>query len=67
MATLGVSCLRRVYKVDPFLCCCGELMRVIGFITQATVIRKILSPPDHRVDTSYLHLGLQEPKLGLSN
>jgi hypothetical protein len=35
--------IRRVYEVDPLLCLCGEPMRVIGFITQAPVIRKILA------------------------
>jgi hypothetical protein len=34
--------IRRVYEVDPLLCRCGERMRVVGFITQPTVILKIL-------------------------
>jgi len=34
--------IRRAYEVDPLRCRCGEPMRVIGFITQAPVIRKIL-------------------------
>jgi hypothetical protein len=33
--------IRRVYEVDPFLCRCGERMRVVGFITQPPVIRKV--------------------------
>jgi len=35
--------IRRVYEVDPLLCPCGERMRVVGFIAQAPVIRKILT------------------------
>jgi hypothetical protein len=34
--------IRRVYEVDPLLCRCGQRMRVVGFITQVPVIRKIL-------------------------
>ncbi|MDH3382994.1 MAG: hypothetical protein OEM42_02915 [Deltaproteobacteria bacterium] len=34
--------IRRVYEVDPLLCPCGQRMRVVGFIAQAPVIRKIL-------------------------
>jgi hypothetical protein len=41
--------IRRVYEVEPFLCRCGERMRVVGFITQAPVIRKILDHPDEPV------------------
>ena len=33
----------REYEVDPLLCPCGERMRVVGFIAQAPVIRKILT------------------------
>ena len=42
--------IRRVYEVDPFLCRCGELTRIIGFITQAPVIRKILDHVGRRFD-----------------
>ena len=35
--------IRRVYEVDPLLCPCGERMRVVGFLAQAPVIRKILT------------------------
>ena len=35
--------IRRVYEADPLLCRCGQRMRVVGFITQAPVIRKILN------------------------
>ena len=42
--------IRRVYEVDPFLCRCGERMRVVGFITQAPVIRKILDHIGRRFD-----------------
>jgi hypothetical protein len=35
--------IRRVYEVDPLLCPCGQRMRVVGFIAQAPVIRKILT------------------------
>ncbi len=35
--------LRRVYEVDPLICPrCGGEMRVISFITEAQVIRRIL-------------------------
>ena len=34
--------IRRVYEVDPLLCRCGQRIRVVGFITQVPVIRKIL-------------------------
>ena len=35
--------IRRVYEVDPLVCPkCGSEMRVIGFITQPRVIRRIL-------------------------
>ena len=42
--------IRRVYEVDPLLCRCGERMRVIGFITQPPVIRKILDHIGRRFD-----------------
>jgi ribosomal protein S27E len=34
--------IRRIYEADPQLCRCGQTMRVVGFVTQAPVIRKIL-------------------------
>ena len=35
--------LRRVYEVDPLLCPkCGSQMKVIAFITEPQVIRRIL-------------------------
>jgi len=34
----------RVYEDDPVLCSCGKRMRVVGFITQGPVIRKIQRP-----------------------
>ena len=42
--------IRRVYEVDPLLCRCGERMRVVGFITQAPVIRNILDHFGWRFD-----------------
>ena len=42
--------IRRVYEVDPLLCPCGKRMRVVGFITQAHVIRKILDHIRRRFD-----------------
>jgi hypothetical protein len=42
--------IRRVYEVDPLLCRCGERMRVVDFITQAPVIRKILDHIGRRFD-----------------
>jgi hypothetical protein len=40
----------RVYEVDPLLCSCGKRMRVVGFITQTSVIRKILDHIGRRFD-----------------
>jgi len=35
--------LRRVYEVDPLICSqCGGALRIVGFITQPRVIRRIL-------------------------
>jgi hypothetical protein len=34
--------IRRVFELDPLLCPCGGKLRVIAFITQPRVIRKIL-------------------------
>ena len=35
--------IRRVYEVDPLVCPrCGSNMRIVGFITQPAVIRRIL-------------------------
>lgn len=34
--------IKRVYQVDPLKCECGGTLRVIGFITEHKVIRKIL-------------------------
>ena len=42
--------IRRVYEVDPLLCPCGKRMRVVGFITQAHVIRMILDHIRRRFD-----------------
>jgi hypothetical protein len=42
--------IRRVYEVDPFLCRCGERMRVFGFITQPPIILKILHHIGRRFD-----------------
>jgi hypothetical protein len=42
--------IRRVYEVDPLLCPCGQRMRVVGFIAQAPVIRKILTHIGRRFD-----------------
>jgi hypothetical protein len=52
------SLICRVYEVDPLLCpCCRSLMRVVSFITQPRLIRRILdhlarrdqsrAPPPH--------------------
>ena len=37
----GPRLIRRIYEVDPFLCRFGERVGVVGFITQAPVVRKI--------------------------
>lgn len=42
--------IRKVYEVDPLLCRCGEKMRVVGFVTQAPVIRKILDHVGRRFE-----------------
>jgi len=34
--------IAKVYEVDPLLCECGAQMKVIAFITDHAVIRKIL-------------------------
>ncbi len=34
--------IRRVYGVDPLLCPCGETMRILSFLTDPPVVRKIL-------------------------
>jgi hypothetical protein len=34
--------IRRVYEVDPLVCRCGSEMRVIGFITEQSAIKRIL-------------------------
>jgi hypothetical protein len=54
--------IRRVYEVDPLLCCCGGRMRVVGFITQAPVIRNILDHIGRRFDP--LKLPRRSPPLG---
>ena len=40
--------IKRVYQVDPLKCDCGATLRVIGFITEHKVIRKILDHLDKR-------------------
>ena len=42
--------ISRVYEVDPLPCRCGEPMRIVGFITQAPIIRKILNHIGRRFD-----------------
>ena len=34
--------IRRVYEVDPLLCPCGERMRILSFLTDPPVVRRIL-------------------------
>ncbi len=36
--------IARVFEVDPLRCVCGGTMRVVGFILDPAVIRKILEP-----------------------
>ncbi len=38
--------IRRVHKADPLLCSCGGKFRVISFITEPKVIRRILDHLD---------------------
>ena len=35
--------IRRVYESDPLVCACGAQMRLVSFITEAPVVRKILA------------------------
>jgi hypothetical protein len=53
--------IRRVYEIDPLLCRCGERMRIVGFITQVPIIRKILDHIGRRFDP--LKLPGQSPPL----
>jgi len=41
-------------QADPLLCRCGQRMRVVGFITQAPVIRKILDHVGRRFEPPVL-------------
>ncbi len=41
--------IRRIYEADPLLCTCGASMRILSFITDPKVARKIR---DHRQSTS---------------
>ena len=34
--------IRRIYESDPLLCTCGAQMRVVSFITEPPVVRKII-------------------------
>ncbi len=34
--------IRRIYEADPLLCTCGAQMRVLSFITEPPVVKKIL-------------------------
>ena len=34
--------IRRIYESDPLLCTCGAQMRVVSFITEPPVVKKIL-------------------------
>ena len=34
--------IRRIYEADPLLCTCGAQMRLVSFITEPPVVRKIL-------------------------
>ncbi len=46
------SLIRRVYQVDPLLCPrCRSLMRVVSFITQPGLIRRILDHLAHGVSS----------------
>jgi hypothetical protein len=41
--------IRRVYEVDPLLCPkCGADMRIVAFITDPSVMKKILDHIRHR-------------------
>lgn len=45
--------LQRVFEVDPLLCpTCGERMQIVGFVTQALVVDKILRHRRERQLTS---------------
>jgi len=42
--------IRRVFELDPLLCPCGGTLRVVSFITEPRVIRKILEHLNHKAD-----------------
>jgi len=44
--------IKRVFKTDPLLCECGEKFRIISFITEPKVIRKILDHLQKRQPSS---------------
>jgi hypothetical protein len=39
----------RIYEVDPLTCRCGAKMRIVAFITEPSVIRKILDHLDRKL------------------
>ena len=53
--------IRRIYEADPLLCTCGAPMRILSFLTEPPVIRKIL---DHRENSSS-EAARAPPRLGL--
>jgi hypothetical protein len=40
--------IRRIYEADPLLCTCGETMRIVSFVLEGAVIRKILQHLEQR-------------------
>jgi len=47
--------IRRIYEADPLLCTCGAQMRILSFITEPPVVRKILE---------HLHSASSDPARG---
>ena len=35
--------IRRIYEADPLLCTCGAQMRILSFLTEPPVVRKVLA------------------------
>jgi hypothetical protein len=59
--------IRRVYEVDPLLCPrCGAQMRVIGFITEPSVVKHILDHIRRRDRASRAPPRVRPPAIGPS-
>ncbi|HEX9723685.1 MAG TPA: hypothetical protein VGC53_05320 [Vicinamibacteria bacterium] len=43
--------IRRVFELDPLLCPCGGALRVVAFIIEPRVIRKILEHLNNKANS----------------